>query len=121
MGHTINQVSLLGRVGQAPELRQTQSGTAVLQLRLATDRRQRTGEAASDWHTVICWGETAEAVARYVRAGQRVYVSGRLQTRSWQSEDGQRRSRTEIQAREVIFLDRPSDREQPDADDQTPF
>ncbi len=105
MARTINRIELLGRVGHEPERRQTQSGTAVLQLRLATDRRNRDGERQTDWHTVICWGKQAEAVAEYVRKGERVYVAGRLRQHSWESDDGQRRSRVEVHAQEVILLD----------------
>ncbi|MCY3558434.1 MAG: single-stranded DNA-binding protein [Chloroflexi bacterium] len=106
MSRTINRVELLGRVGSDPELRRTQGGTAVVQLRLATDRRNGDGdgETQTDWHTVVCWAKQAEAVAEYVRTGERVYVSGRLQQQSWETDAGERRSRTEIHAHEVIFL-----------------
>ena len=107
MARTINHVTLLGRVGADPELRRTKSGTAVVQLRLATDRYSKSadGQSETDWHSVVVWGKTAEAVARYVRKGDRVHVSGRLQQHSWQTDSGERRSRTEVHASEVIFLD----------------
>ena len=104
MSRTINRVELLGRVGSDPELRHTQGGTAVVQLRLATDRRNGDGESQTDWHTVVCWAKQAEAVAEYVRKGERVYVSGRLQHQSSETDGGERRSRTEVHANEVIFL-----------------
>jgi len=104
MSRTINRVELLGRVGADPELRQTQGGTAVVQLRLATDRRRENGNDETDWHTVVCWAKQAEAVAEYVRKGERVYVSGRLQQQSSETDGGERRNRTEIHAHEVIFL-----------------
>ena len=104
MSRTINRVELLGRVGADPELRQTQGGTAVVQLRLATDRRRENGDTETDWHTVVCWTKQAEAVAEYVRKGERVYISGRLQQQSWETDAGERRSRTEVHAHEVIFL-----------------
>ncbi len=104
MSRTINRVELLGRVGADPELRQTQGGTAVVQLRLATDRRNSDGESQTDWHTVVCWAKTAEAVAEYVRKGERVYVAGRMQQQSRETDAGERRSRTEVHASEVIFL-----------------
>ena len=63
MARTINKVELLGRVGTDPEMRYTPNGTAVTNLRLATDRYRRDGEDATDWHTVIVWGKTAEAGA----------------------------------------------------------
>ena len=104
MSRTINRVELLGRVGSDPELRQTQGGTAVVQLRLATDRRNGEGESQTDWHTVVCWAKQAEAVAQYVRKDKLVYVAGRLQQQSWETDAGERRSRIEIHAHDVIFL-----------------
>ena len=104
MSRTINRVELLGRVGADPELRRTQGGTSVAQLRLATDRRNGEGESQTDWHSVVCWAKQAEAVAEYVRKGERVYVSGRLQQQSWETDAGERRSRIEVHAQEVIFL-----------------
>ena len=104
MSRTINRVELLGRVGSDPELRHTQGGTAVVQLRLATDRRRENGNDETDWHTVVCWAKQAEAVAEYVRKGERIYVSGRLQQQSWETDGGERRSRIEVHAHEVIFL-----------------
>jgi len=104
MSRTINRVELLGRVGSDPELRHTQAGTAVVQLRLATDRRRENGNDETDWHTVVAWAKQAEAVAEYVRKGERVYVAGRMQQQSWETDGGERRSRTEVHASEVIFL-----------------
>ncbi len=106
MSRTINRVELLGRVGADPELRRTQNGMAVVQLRLATDRRSRdeSGESQTDWHTVVCWDKQAEAVAQYVRTGEKLYVAGRLNHQSWETDQGERRSRTEVHAHEVIFL-----------------
>ena len=111
MARTINHVTLLGRVGADPELRSTKSGTAVVQLRLATDRYSKSNETTeTDWHSVVVWGKTAEAVARYVRKGDRIHVTGRLQQHGWQTDAGERHSRTEVHASEVIFLDSRSDR-----------
>ena len=105
MARTINKVELLGRVGTEPEMRYTPNGTAVTQLRLATDRRRSNGETEADWHTVVCWSKTAEAVNEYVAKGNRVYVAGRLVQNTWENGDGERRSRTEVHASEVVFLD----------------
>ena len=111
MARTINHVTLLGRVGADPELRSTKSGTAVVQLRLATDRYSKSNETTeTDWHSVVVWGKTAEAMARYVAKGDRVHVTGRLQQHSWQTDSGELRSRTEVHANEVIFLDSRNDR-----------
>ena len=105
MAKTINKVELLGRVGADPEMKYTASGTAVTQLRLATDRVRKGGESDTDWHSIVVWDKLAEAVAQYVEKGQRLYVSGRLAQNSWEGDDGQRRYRTEIHAQEVVFLD----------------
>ena len=76
MAKTINKVELLGRVGADPEMRYTHGGTAVTQLRLATDRVRKGGENETDWHSVVVWDKLADAVANYVEKGQRLYVSG---------------------------------------------
>ncbi|MXZ87420.1 MAG: single-stranded DNA-binding protein [Dehalococcoidia bacterium] len=105
MSRTINRVELLGRVGADPDLKYSQSGTAICQLRVATDRRRQNGETEADWHSVVCWGKQAEAVAEYVRKGNRLYVSGSLAQNTFETEEGQRIHRTEIHAQEVVFLD----------------
>ena len=110
MARSNNRVTLLGRVGADPELRSTKSGTAVVQLRLATDSYSKNGPAETDWHSVVVWGKTAEAVASYVAKGDRAHVTGRLQQHSWQTESRERRSKVEVHANEVIFLDSRSDR-----------
>ncbi len=104
MSRTINRVELLGRVGADPEMRYSQGGTAVTTMRLATDRR-RHGETEADWHSVVCWGKQAEAVAEYVKKGNRVFVAGSLAQNTYATDDGQRRHRTEVHAQEVVFLD----------------
>ena len=122
MARTINHVTLLGRVGADPELRSTKSGTAVVQLRLATDRYSKSNETTeTDWHSVVVWDKTAEAVARYVAKGDRVHVTGRLQQHSWQTDSGDRRSKVEVHASEVIFLDSRSDRNSREEGGDSPF
>ena len=101
----INKVELLGRVGTDPEMKYTPNGTAVTQLRLATERRRQDGETEADWHNVVFWSKQAEAVNEYVGKGDRIYVAGRLAQNTWEGDDGQRRYRTEIHASEVVFLD----------------
>ncbi len=105
MARTINKVELLGRVGTEPEMKYTPNGTAITTLRLATDRRRQDGETTADWHNIVVWGKSAEAVNQFVGKGQRVYVAGRLVQNSWETEDGQRRSKTEVHTQEVVFLD----------------
>ena len=74
-------------------------------MRLATDRYRKEGEDATDWHNIVCWSNTAEAVNQYVAKGDRIYLAGRLVQNSWEGDDGQRRHRTEVHASEVVFLD----------------
>ena len=120
MARTINKVELLGRVGTDPEMTYTPGGTAVTKLRLATDRRHQDGETTADWHNIVVWDKTAEAVNQYVQKGQRIYVAGRLVQNSWETEDGQRRSRTEVHTQEVVFLD-GNGNGNGQADDASPF
>ena len=105
MARTINKVELLGRVGTEPEMQYTPNGTAITKLRLATDRRSQDGETTADWHNVVIWSKTAEAVNEYIGKGDRIYVAGRLVNNTWEGDDGQRRYRTEIHTQEVVFLD----------------
>ena len=105
MARTVNKVELLGRVGTDPEMQYTPNGTAVTKLRLATDRRSQDGETTADWHNIVVWGKSGEAVNNYVQKGQRIYIAGRLVQSSWEGDDGQRRYRTEIHTQEVVFLD----------------
>ena len=98
----------------------TPNGTAVTNLRLATDRRRQDGETTADWHNIVVWGKSGEAVNQYVQKGQRVYIAGRLVQNSWEGEDGQRRHRTEIHTSEVVFLDSRNgsgDSEEPEDDE----
>lgn len=106
MARTINRVQLLGRVGADPELRSAGPGAHVTRLRVATDRRSAGPAQQVDWHTVVCWGPTAERVCAHVAKGDRVFVSGQLTYRSYDAADGERRTVAEVRASEVIFLDR---------------
>ena len=121
MSRTINKVELLGRVGVDPEMQYTPNGTAVTKLRLATDRYRKEGENGTDWHNLVVWGATAEAVNQYVSKGQRIYVAGRLVQNTWENEDGQPRSRTEVHASEVVFLDGNGNGGDGQPDDASPF
>lgn len=108
MARTLNKVTLIGRLGRDPEMRYTASGTAVTTFTLATNRfRQGTdGQPAeeTDWHTVVTWDKLAETCNQFLSKGRLVYVEGHLQTRSWE-QDGQKRYKTEVVAREMIILD----------------
>ena len=102
----------MGRLGADPELRKTQSGTAVANFRLAVDRDfkdKNTGERTTDWIDVVAWRQTAEFVARYFTKGRMAVVEGRLQVRGWTDKDGNKRSTTEVVADSVYFGDSKKD------------
>ncbi|MBI2063766.1 MAG: single-stranded DNA-binding protein [Candidatus Yanofskybacteria bacterium] len=99
----LNKVLLIGRMAADPESRTTPSGQTVTTIRLATNRvwnNRATGEKQEqvEFHTIIAWGNLAEIVSKYLRKGQLAMFEGRLQTRSWQGQDGVKRYRTEIVA-----------------------
>lgn len=105
----LNKVMLIGRLGFDPELRYTQSNTAVATLRMATSEKwtdRQTGEKkeATEWHRVIVWGKQAENCEKYLKKGSLAYVEGSLQTRDWQDKDGNKRRTTEVKAQRVQFL-----------------
>jgi len=104
----INKVILVGNLGQDPELKYTQAGTAVATLSVATGRtwKDRDGnkQEETEWHRVIVWAQTAEFCSNYLSKGNKVYVEGRLQTRKWQDQNGNDRYTTEIVANELKSL-----------------
>ena len=106
---TLNRVELIGHLGADPETRFTQGGTPVTNFRVATNYSYKTSEGEerteTEWTNVVAWRGLAEACNNHLRKGSRVFVDGRLKTRSWQDEGGQTHYRTEVQADKVIFLD----------------
>lgn len=104
----VNRAILIGNLGQDPEVRNTQGGTAVTTLRIATTERRKdqSGQWAdhTEWHTVVAFGNTAEAAGKYLAKGRQVFVEGRIQTRKWQDKDGRDRWSTEIVAETIRFL-----------------
>ena len=105
---SVNKVILIGRLGQDPELNYTNSGTAVCNMRLATNDSytNRDGERVetTEWHDVVAWGRQAETCGEYLSKGRQIYVEGKLETRSWDDRDGNTRYNTEVRARQVTFL-----------------
>ncbi|MFU8815952.1 MAG: single-stranded DNA-binding protein [Pseudomonadales bacterium] len=109
MARGINKVILIGNLGADPETRYSQGGNAVTRLRLATSenwRDKQTGEQQerTEWHTVVCFSRLAEIAGEYLRKGSKVYIEGSLSTSSWE-QDGQKRYKTEVIARELQMLD----------------
>ncbi len=106
---SLNKVMLIGRLGQDPEVRYTQSNTAVATLSLATSERYKDGngeqQERTEWHRVVAWGRLAEICQQYLNKGSLIYVEGPLQTRSWEDNQGQKRYTTEIKALQMTMLD----------------
>ncbi|MBO4948385.1 MAG: single-stranded DNA-binding protein [Peptococcaceae bacterium] len=102
----MNKVLLIGRLTKDPELRYTQSGTAVASFTLAVNRRfsNQNGEREADFINCVAWQKSAEFVANYFRKGQQMALEGRLQVRSYDGNDGQRRWVTEVVADQIEFV-----------------
>ena len=105
---SVNKVILIGNLGADPELRYTQGGSSVANLRLATQEswKDRDGnrQEKTEWHSITVWGAQADSVAQYKTKGDPLYIEGRLQTREYDDRDGNRRKITEIVASQVVFL-----------------
>lgn len=102
----MNKVVLIGRLTRDPELRYTQSGSAVTSFTLAVDRRftNQSGEREADFINCVAWQKTAEFVANYFKKGRQMALEGRLQVRSYEGNDGQRRWVTEVIAEQIEFV-----------------
>lgn len=109
MARGVNKVILIGNLGQDPELRYTGSGTAVCNMRLATNENYKDREGnlveKTEWHNIVAWDRLAEICNEYLQKGSQVYFEGSLQTRSWEDRDGNTRYTTEVKARVMRFLD----------------
>jgi single-strand DNA-binding protein len=104
----VNKAIILGNLGRDPEVRFTQSGRAVANFPVATTDTwmdQENGrQERTDWHNIVVWGKQAESCGQYLSKGRQVYVEGRIQTRSYDDRDGNKRYVTEIVAQRVQFL-----------------
>lgn len=107
MADGLNQVTLIGNLGADPELRSTSNGTSVLKLRLATTESYIDGEgnrqSKTEWHSVTVWGKRAEGLSSILRVGNRVAIVGSLRTNSWETEEGEKKYRTEVHALNVVL------------------
>jgi single-strand DNA-binding protein len=108
MAGGVNKVILVGNLGADPEMRYTPSGAGVCEFRIATSEswndKQGQKQERTEWHRVVVWGKRAEVCAKYLSKGRQVYIEGRLQTRTWDDKDGNKRYMTEVVANDVQFL-----------------
>lgn len=111
---SVNKVILVGRLGADPELKTLGSGQNVANFNLATSEnwvdRDGQKQEKTEWHRIVVWGKLAEVCRNHLSKGRQVYVEGRLQTRSWEDQQGQKRYTTEVNANTVQFLGAPGER-----------
>lgn len=125
---TINKVILIGRLGKDPEMKYTPSGTAVANFNIATNESIKDKEGNytdhTDWHKVVAFGRTAEVAGEYLTKGKLVYIEGRLQTRSWDDQNGQKKYMTEVICNNLQLLGSRSDNDgrvtDPPANEEAP-
>ena len=106
----VNKVILVGHLGRDPEVRYTKSGQAVASFSLATsekwtDKNTSEKHEKTEWHRIVAWGKLGEICGEYLVKGKQVYIEGRLQTREWEDNDGNKRHTTEIVASNMTMLD----------------
>lgn len=107
----LNEAQVIGNITQDIEVRYTTGGSAVANFSIATNRSYRK-QGSDEWqeevafHNIVVWGNDAESLSQRAGKGTRIYIKGRLQTRSWEDQDGKKNYRTEIIAEKIILLDR---------------
>lgn len=111
----LNKIIIIGRLTRDVELRHTDLGKAVANFTVAVDRpfKNRQGERDTDFIRIVAWDKLAELCSQYIGKGRLVAVDGRLQIRSYEGDDGQRRYITEVVAKDVVFLDKPKEEAEP--------
>jgi single-strand DNA-binding protein len=113
MAKDFNQAIVMGNLTRDPELRSTPSGQSVASFAVATNRswQDAAGEKRDDvqYHEIVAWGKLGELASNYLKKGRKVLVVGRLQTRTWEGNDGAKRQKTEIIANDINFVDKMSD------------
>lgn len=109
----VNKVILIGNLGSDPELRHTQGGTPVANFRIATNEvftnREGQREERTEWHRIVAFGRLAEICGQYLKKGRQVYIEGRLRTKNWEDQNGNKRFTTEITATQMVMLGRAGD------------
>ena len=100
---SFNRVEIIGNVGKEPEMRFTPNGNAVTSFSVAVNSKYGEKET-TEWFNIVAWNKLAETCNQYITKGQQVFVDGRLQTRTWEGDDGVKHYRTELIANHVLFL-----------------
>ena len=129
MARGLNKVMVIGNLGRDPEMRYTPNGRPVTSFSVATTRSWTNADGErreeTEWFNVVAWGNLAEICKQYLRKGQQVYIEGRLQTRSWEDQEGRKRFRTELVANEMILLgnrqEAPVETSEPTSEDDEEF
>jgi len=124
MAGSVNKVILIGNLGKDPEIRRLENGATVASFSIATSETfvdKSTGEKRenTDWHNIVVWRGLAEVTEKYIKKGMKVYVEGKLKTRSWQDKEGNTRYTTEVLGEELTILTWPDTGEKP-AQEQKP-
>jgi len=106
---SVNKVILIGNVGQDPEVRHLENGGVVAHFSIATtetytDKTSGERKKTTDWHNIVAWGELAKIIERYITKGMKIYIEGRMRTRSWTDKDGNTRYVTEVLANNITML-----------------
>jgi single-strand DNA-binding protein len=122
MSRGLNKVMIIGHLGRDPEMRYTPSGRPVTTFSVATSRSWKSADgeqhSETEWFNVVAWGSLAEICKQYLSKGRQVYIEGRLQTRRWEDDDGNKRTTTEIIAKEMVMLgERRRDKEKDTEED----
>lgn len=109
MSRSLNKVQLIGNLGADPEVRSTQNGSRIANLRVATNEKwndkQGNLQENTEWHRVVMYGNLAEIAEKYLRKGSKLYIEGSIRTSKWEDRDGNTRYTTEITGRNIIMLD----------------
>ena len=124
MSSSVNKVILIGNLGKDPEVRHLESGVGVANFSIATSENykdRKTGEKVSqtEWHNVVLWRGLADVAEKYLKKGDKVYIEGKLRTRTWQDQQGNNRYTTEIVADNLTMLGKSSDRSATTVDSNT--
>ena len=121
---TLNKVMLIGRLGQDPEVKYTPSGAAVVTLSVATNTSWKDQDGKqqeqTEWNRVVAWRKQAELIGQFCKKGHRIFIEGKLTTRSWTDKDGNKRYSTEVVVDAVHFLEAKAEREPVPHEPQAP-